>query len=182
MLPYTGDNIIYHDPLTGSNKMLSISELQRISGGSSLEIAIPNPPLSQEYLLGKRIDSLNEHPIDIPTKKYAHFFTLDKMTDEQAQCNTVKNFLMDYARNSFWTKRTHKTEVESFLEKHKSTGDLNILLRSLASELGTVADKNRGELWKRLNIINQMCNYNTRDATNTAVMTRVNDTTRTIKL
>jgi|GEM_PF-3665053 hypothetical protein len=178
---YAGDNIIYHDPLTGSNKMLSISELQRISDGSSIEIAVPNPPHLPEYLRSKQIDSLNEHPIDIPIKKYAHFFTLDKMADESAQCNAIKNFLMDYTRNSFWTKRTHKAAVESFLKEHKNTHDLRTLLSGLTSELGCVADKNRGELWERLNIINQACNYDTSDATNTEVMTHVNDTTRAMK-
>ena len=157
---YAGDSIIYHDPLPGRNKMLSMSELQRISDGSpTIEIAVPNPPPTPEYLQSKRAKILNEHPIDISTKKYAHFFTLDKMADEPAQCNAIKNFLMDYAKNSFWTKRTHKEVVEGFLKEHKDTSDLTILLSGLASKLGTVADKNRGELWKRLETINQVYSY-----------------------
>lgn len=80
------------------------------------------------------------------------------MIDEANQCQAIKNFLEDYARNSFWTiGRTHKKEVLKFLECNKNVDKLFDLIINLRTSLSKTADKTKGELCKRLITIEKMC-------------------------
>jgi hypothetical protein len=154
---FANDHLIYHDPLTGSNKKISTSELREINASNIIDIAVPKF-LQKESIAEKKRSVLDDKPQDIPTKKYANFFTLDKMSDEANQCQAIKNFLADYARNSFWTsRRTHKDEVLKFLEDNKDEVSLPTLMKNLATSLNDTADKTKGELYKRLLTVQKMC-------------------------
>jgi len=96
--------------------------------------------------------------VDIPTKKYVTFFTLDKMNDEKNQCEAIKNFLADYAKNSLWTMmRKHKKQVLVFLEKNKAVEKLDALLMNMTKELNIGSIPAQSELYKRLLTIQKMC-------------------------
>lgn len=151
------NNIIYHDPLTGGNKKLSLDELKRINhNDEQIEIAVPTF-FTEDFAREKQITRLNEHPKVIAIKNYADFFTIDKMSSKAAQCQAIKDFLKDYAKNSFWSKRQHKDMVLKFLDENKNVNELKGLLENMEQTLGQV--KRPGvELQKRLKTIRQVFN------------------------
>ena len=155
---FANDHLIYHDPLTGSNKKILTSELRKINLVENIQIAAPNF-LLQENLAKKRLQVLDEKPKDISTKKYASFFTIDKMSDEANQCQAIKIFLADYAKNSFWTiGRTHKQQVLKFLADNKDEVSLSHFMRNLLISLSTPAKETKGELLNRILTIEKICN------------------------
>lgn len=155
VIGYANDEIIYHDPLTGGNRKMSINDLSALNGNKPFTVDIPNF-LSPE-LLANKSTGLKDPPEIIAIKKYQKFFTLDKMSEEEQQCQAILGFLKDYVDNSFFTWRTHKGKVKDFLEENKDETDLQTLLTNMITDLSPAADRTQGELEQRLETVYEIC-------------------------
>lgn len=160
---FANNSLIYHDPLTGSNKMLSIAGLQNISGSNST-INIIQPTFFTAEILQKNIlKTLIKNPENLGFKKYAKFFTLDKIdqtedNNSKGYCNAVLNFLKDYSKGSFFSHRTHKKEVQTFVDNNRRETDIYLLLNKLRDSLAGKSKQTQGELYKRLLVIEKVLN------------------------
>lgn len=126
------NNIIYNDPLTGSNRTLTIEEIKEIHGRKSapfLEVAIP------EFLSEKQRQSIKEEslPKDIETIKefkYKAHFTLKKM---EKPTHALKEFLKDIVKRGNCSEE-EKNKLNTFLNTHKNTENIVTMIRSLHEE------------------------------------------------
>lgn len=152
----TQNQIIYNDPLTGGHKMISTDELKKLcmTDGGQVEIATLKS-VNQSSLANKVQNTLPNPPINILPATYQRFFSLDKMEDPR---QAVLSFLNDYAKFSLWgLGRHHKQEVRALVERNKDQ-PLNQILLDLHKTFPTATINSKGELLKRLLIIEKILN------------------------
>ena len=150
-------NIIYHDPLTGSNKFIPITRLSAITG-NFIQIATAKAFLMEHINLASiKKTVLNENPKNIIPKNYQSFFSLEKMEDP---CKAIIDFLSDYCKFSLFSNRTHKREVLNFINELQEDDKQNLdrLLTKLANSFQANPLKVNGELTKRFLTIKQIVN------------------------
>ena len=154
VIGFAHGNIIYHDPLTSYNKLLSLNELTRIND---------HQPAIQGFVCKKQLrpmqpnktNQLNDQPQNIALQQYGRFFSLTKMNNP---CEAIKNFLRDYATYSLFTNRQHRALVEQFLNDTNNIEDIDELMLALNERLLENAQATRGELLKRLQAIKKVLN------------------------
>lgn len=150
---FSNNKIIYHDPLTKSNQLLSLDELQRINGGQENVGILTLKDFPKDKL--KPSNTLPESPKVLSLGKYSTFFTTEKM---ETPCNAVRKFLLDYTRSSLFTNRKHQAKVDAFLKNWHEIKSIKTLAEKLHDALAPDARSTNGELLKRLQAIEKVLN------------------------
>lgn len=151
VIGFSNNQLIYHDPLTGPNRIMSVNQLTQLNGDKKINIAQAN------FFKGKHCEkqasTFEQGQVITISKKYAYFFTPDKMSYEARQCQAIIDFLTDYAKSSLWNiRKKHKNQVKNFLMKNDKIKNLSELLTNLKT-LESLAKSTKKDLYERLQTI-----------------------------
>ena len=148
----SGDKIVYNDPLTGSNKILTTRQVCDLYGKDDDFIDVINQNfMSQEKLDSLKSKTLPEQEI-VKDPKYKDDFTLEKM---KKPCDALREFLDDSVKRGKTTPE-EKQKLSQFLESHKDTDNIATLMTDLRKEFpdGTTSK----DLFNRLQSANHYMN------------------------
>ncbi|BBB15272.1 uncharacterized protein RVIR1_07830 [Candidatus Rickettsiella viridis] len=151
VIGFSNNQLIYHDPLTGPNRIMSIDELTQLNGDKKIEIAQPKFFNGKHFK--KQSSTFEQGQVITLPKKYAYFFSPEKMSYEARQCQAIIDFLTDYAKNSLWNiRKKHKNQVKKFLMENNKIKSLSALLVNLKT-LENPAKSTKKDLYARLQTI-----------------------------
>jgi hypothetical protein len=122
-------NIIYNDPLTGPNRVLSIEQIISLRGRHDapyFELATANF-LSEDKIKALKVEQIEATPEIVRDTKHKKYFTLDKM-DTPVQA--LKDFLGDIVRKGMGNSE-ELDKIKSFLEKYNSVNDVETIMNEL---------------------------------------------------
>lgn len=155
----SGESLIYHDPLSGCNKMLNLEEMLRLND-NRLEVQVPTyieSDAQHKILLDKIIDTLDLINHDImPPVAYQKAFSLKASSNP---CKAVLKMLAEYSQPSLLQnifgvvdKNPHRKQIREYVEKQQNNTHLN--LNTLLTELNEMfVPKDRIEDHKVVEII-----------------------------
>lgn len=158
----SGNEVIYHDPLTSGNKCIHIdvlgSLIHRYEENSKLEIN-ERPGLRKPFVDSKRVvfNPANLHckEVRVAREEYGRFFS-QRSTASNNPCGAIREFLSDYAYDEsiFHHLRHHRAAVIEFLDSYSDIDDIQELLTVIKADLLDSLDlKPGGGLDSRLQTI-----------------------------